>query len=226
MLFKLAGALLALWLLQRLWQRYRRLPPAARAQWNWRIGLGGLALVLVLGAMTGRTHWFGAVLAGLIPVGRLLFRHGLRFAPFLASRVGAVPIRTQFLAARVDVKARSITGMVLKGPHADKALESLTADQLNELAAFYKSRDQKSFYLINFALHAGRAQSTPPPDFGSPDRTEALETLGLTGEPSRDEIIAAHRRLIQKLHPDRGGSDFLAARVNRAKDVLLNDTQR
>ena len=50
---------------------------------------------------------------------------------------------------------------------------------------------------------------------------EALAILGLKENPSEAEVIDAHRRLIQKLHPDRGGNAYLAARVNRAKDVLL-----
>jgi len=52
-------------------------------------------------------------------------------------------------------------------------------------------------------------------------RARALEILGLTGNPSPDEIQAAHRRLIQKLHPDRGGSTYLAQQLNDAKACLL-----
>ncbi len=50
---------------------------------------------------------------------------------------------------------------------------------------------------------------------------EAREILGLGANPSRDDIIAAHRRLMQKVHPDRGGSNYLAQQLNEAKRVLL-----
>ena len=52
-------------------------------------------------------------------------------------------------------------------------------------------------------------------------RELALEILGLKGEPDRDEIIKAHRTLMQRMHPDRGGSDYLAKKINQAKDFLL-----
>ncbi|HHJ40276.1 MAG: hypothetical protein AXA67_06750 [Methylothermaceae bacteria B42] len=67
-------------------------------------------------------------------------------------------------------------------------------------------------------------QSGPENSGGAePDSVEeAYQLLGLEPGASRQQIIAAHRRLMQKVHPDRGGSDYLAAKVNRAKEILLN----
>ncbi len=62
-----------------------------------------------------------------------------------------------------------------------------------------------------------------PPDM---TRAHALEVLDLHEGASRDEILNAYRELIKKVHPDRGGSSYLAAEVNRARDVLLSDNAK
>jgi hypothetical protein len=68
-----------------------------------------------------------------------------------------------------------------------------------------------------------RDRSRPPPGGAGPaiGRADALAILGLTEGATAEEIRAAHRRLIQRVHPDVGGSADLAARINRAKDILL-----
>ena len=54
-------------------------------------------------------------------------------------------------------------------------------------------------------------------------RAEAYEVLGLKSGANADEVHAAHRRLMRMAHPDTGGSDWLASRINQARDVLLGD---
>lgn len=73
------------------------------------------------------------------------------------------------------------------------------------------------------AAHDSNAGNAAPPSAATLDRAEALAILGLHEGASEDEVVQAHRRLMQKLHPDRGGSDYLAARINAAKEKLLED---
>ncbi len=77
--------------------------------------------------------------------------------------------------------------------------------------------------LLHGAYRDKAEDSTGPrPVSGRMSRQEAYEILGLDPGASREEICAAHRRLIQKMHPDRGGSDYLAGKINQARDTLLS----
>ena len=62
---------------------------------------------------------------------------------------------------------------------------------------------------------------TPPAGNKNLSHEEAMEVLGLKPGYNKEDVVQAHRRMMQKVHPDRGGSDFLAAQINKAKDVLL-----
>jgi hypothetical protein len=73
-----------------------------------------------------------------------------------------------------------------------------------------------------FASRMGAAsQQAPTASNDVMGREDALKVLGLNEDASDDDIVDAHRKLMQKVHPDRGGSDDLAARINEAKRVLL-----
>jgi cell division protein FtsW (lipid II flippase) len=86
------------------------------------------------------------------------------------------------------------------------------APQLQRLWAWFK-------YSKNQSSHQQRQHKSAP---GRMSRGQAFNVLGLKEGATRDEIIQAHRRLIQKNHPDRGGSDYIAAQINEAKQILLN----
>jgi hypothetical protein len=68
---------------------------------------------------------------------------------------------------------------------------------------------------------AGGSREMPPSRKGTMSRSEALHVLGLEPGATEEQIRAAHRRLIVQIHPDKGGTSYLAAKINEAKDVLL-----
>lgn len=225
MIIKLLLAIGLIFVVFSMMNAYKRMPPQKKKAFIFKCFLFGAAGVLLLGVVSGRMHWFGAVLAAMLPMLRFGAGAATRILPFWLNRTGGVaPFKTQFLDVKVAIQRGTVTGSILKGPHAGKAIESLNDQQLTELEEHYKDLDVKSYYLIKFARRAFTSKTNgqqQAPAFGDPSRDEALQILGLSGSPTKEEIINAHRRLINRLHPDRGGSDFLAARVNQARDTLL-----
>jgi len=79
----------------------------------------------------------------------------------------------------------------------------------------------KAFFNKQANANQGQASSKPPV-VQNMDKTQAADILGVDINASEEEIVAAHKRLIQKVHPDKGGSDALAMQINEAKKVLLD----
>ncbi len=102
----------------------------------------------------------------------------------------------------------------------------MSESELNELCEYCKENDLEAQQLLNnylqWRFNQKQEQQGATTSSAALTKTEALEILGLDDDASEDDIIKAHRRLIQKLHPDRGGSDYLAAKINQAKDLLIN----
>jgi DnaJ homolog subfamily C member 19 len=88
---------------------------------------------------------------------------------------------------------------------------------LPTLSHFYK-QTQSNQASGNGAGQQGKAQ---PNNSNAMSQQEALDILGLKPGATREDIISAHKRMMQKVHPDRGGSDYLAAQLNKAKKALL-----
>lgn len=150
-----------------------------------------------------------------------------------AGGAGTSSIRTRFLEMTLDHKSGQMDGLVLEGPYQGRTLTSLGLDQLLDLLRRCRTEDPQSAAVLEAFLDrahgdAWRDGATgggagPAAVSGSMNREEALAILGLAAGADEGEVRDAHRRLMQKLHPDRGGSDYLAAKLNEAKRVLLGD---
>ena len=137
-------------------------------------------------------------------------------------------VHTAFVEAWIDHASGDVGGRVVKGRFAGRGLDMLSDAELLELHAECAGdadslRVLESYLDRRLGTDWRKAQAPPPPRGPRTDMTreEALAILGLAAGATPEEIRAAHRRLIVRVHPDAGGSADLAARINRAKDVLL-----
>ena len=135
-------------------------------------------------------------------------------------------VHTAFVEAWIDHSTGDVGGRVVKGRFAGRGLDMLADSDLRELHAECAGdadslRVLESYLDRRLGADWRKAQSPPGGPRTDMTRDEALAILGLASAATEEEIRAAHRRLILRVHPDAGGSADLAARINRAKDVLL-----
>lgn len=147
-------------------------------------------------------------------------------------------VRTSHIEMELDLASGATRGTVLKGRFAGRAIDDLSPAELVLLWQDYAFADPDSAQIIEAYLDrrhppwrddlerqsagdnserhsqgAARSQAIT--------RAEALEILGLAEGATEEEVRNAHRELMKKLHPDRGGSNYLASKINEAKDVLI-----
>jgi hypothetical protein len=137
---------------------------------------------------------------------------------------------TDHLEVELDHDTGVIRGRVRKGFFSGRDLEGLAPAEVAHLWQDCRFADPQSAQILEAYLD--RVHPTWREDMARDDgkrraggamtRAEALEILGLEPGADADAIRRAHRELMLKLHPDRGGSTFLAAKINEAKDVLLD----
>ncbi len=137
-------------------------------------------------------------------------------------------VRAAFVEMELDHDTGAMRGTILAGPHVGRSLDAL---EVATLMAFLPDIDEESRALLMAYLdrreptwreHAQAGATAGPGSWSTGKMTEeeAYQILGLAPGASVDDIGRAHRTLMKKLHPDQGGSTYLAARVNEAKDVL------
>jgi hypothetical protein len=193
-------------------------------------GLGALALAGFLG-LRGRLDiavplgLTGLGLLGWLPWSMASFGSRTHKSTGQVSRV-----RSAFLEMELDHDTGTMRGRVLAGPHEGATLDSLDVATLTGCLA---DIDEESRALLMAYLdrrepgwreHAQAGAATGPGrawSSGKMTEEEAYQILGVQPGASAEDIGRAHRALMKKLHPDQGGSTYLAARVNEAKDILL-----
>jgi hypothetical protein len=235
----LIAGVVAVILLYSLLQMFRAANPVVLAR---VLKIGGGIVALAVAAFTGikgelavaiPLGVFGAGLLGWSPFGASGFPNlsgiftgaGSRRSPGQTSRV-----RSEFLDMILDHDSGELSGQFVTGPYAGHELGEF---DLPQLTAMIPGFDAESVALLESYLdrrfpawrqdaqgNTAGGQSRPASS-GKMTDEEAYQILGLQPGAGRDEIGRAHRSLMKKLHPDQGGSTYLAARVNQAKDTLL-----
>jgi len=221
---------------------YKRAPSTQQKRIRGRMLLiGGIGIALVL-LVTGHLNPIMALIVAALAIGQRVlavasmanmfkgFRNSMKGAAG-PSTGNASDVETRFLRMSLDHDTGSMDGVVLAGNYQGRRLAELSLDDLKNLLVECRAEDPQSATVLETYLdrvHGDgwrEAFNDRGAEHGSESSrmtpAEAREILAVGSAASREEIIEAHRRLMQKNHPDRGGSTYLAAKINQAKKVLL-----
>jgi hypothetical protein len=232
------AGLFALYLVLAAIRQFGRLSPATAAKIVRKGGAALGVLSVLLLALRG-SFGFASILASLALGLAGRNKAGPFGAAFRAGGAGAragriTTARSATIEMRLDHDSGALSGSVLAGRFQGRELDTLARPDCLELYATRRRDDPEGASLLEAYLDRrfaawrdadqgqGEARGRARRGGETMTRDEAYEILGLPKGAGAEEIVRAHRALMKKLHPDHGGSTALAARVNQAKDVLLN----
>jgi hypothetical protein len=194
------------------------------------VALGAAALLLFRGRVDAAIP-LGGLGAWLLDLpGFALPNWGQRTT---AAPGGTSTVRSRMIEMELDHATGGLRGRVTEGPLAGRELDSLAEQELSDLDGLCRASDPEGERLLEAYLDRrfpGRRKAAQDDGDarsgrnarGAMSEKEAYEILGLPPGAGEEDIRRAHRSLMKKLHPDQGGSTYLATRVNQAKDVLLS----
>lgn len=231
LLFGIAAVALVWWLTNKF--AYANTAAVAKAL---RV-LGGTAALGAAGVLALRGRFdmafllggFAAWLLGWGGLGIPGFGQRAQRSPGSISRV-----RSAMIEMELDHDTGAMDGTVLAGAFASRRLNSLDGAALARLHGECNAADPEGLRLLEAYLDRrfpgwrenaeshGYSRAGSQPQSGAMTEEEAYQILGLQPGASLDDIRQAHRTLMKKLHPDQGGTTYLAARVNQAKEILLS----
>jgi hypothetical protein len=245
-LFRIIGPILLLVLVYWGLQRFSKRHALTTSQFKWLLSITGILVAVVIMVMLGRIP-VQSLLAPIVLALTFALRNVhllIRLFPLLQSlsrraRAGGSgaggdvsTIRTQFLAMELQHATGEMDGEILQGRFEGQRVAQLSVEQLLELAKECRADANSTQVLEAYLdrshpdwreqLAAGSRQHEHSGLESAMTESLALEVLGLRPGANTEEIIAAHRKLMQKMHPDRGGSDYLARKINEARDFLLS----
>ena len=197
--------------------------------------IGGVVGLAIAAALAYGGRWYFAVPVGVFALS-LLGRPapmGSGFGARMYKSPGSTStVRAAWLEMTLDHDSGAMDGRITKGEYAGRRLEEMETEEIFEMFA---EVDPESAALLEAYLDrrapgwregadadTGRGEGESGPVGGPMTQEEAYEVLGLAPGASDADIRAAHRTLMKRLHPDRGGTTYLAAKINEAKDLLLN----
>ncbi len=221
--------LLTLALLLWLAKSYLKIEPAQLKRYGRKLGGYASFAAAAFLVLKGRID-VALLLAGL---GGWLLGVKIPILPWYQPNASAEPLRTAWLDLNRGMDG-ALDGQVIGGPYAGRTLSTLDRDDLMRLHDALSASDPAGYGLFQTYLdrrlpgwrqtaegHAHTRERRAAPSSAMTEQ-EAHEVLGIEMGASEEQIREAHRALLRKLHPDQGGSTWLATRINMARDVLLN----